>query len=928
MESMESHKTTILDTLKSQLDVLQNRFVDETTKCRPISSHSLHSYQKLTRLVDVAIANKAELELSQVQNKAQQDARRITALEREVASLRNADQDYTDEGTQTIRPLFSKLEAQLSRVTDAPHDQTHEAEAVHDENFDQLQRDYAELSQDYAHLAVAHERLEEKHQSYKGTVRQWREWYEWHGKYGNRMSRNKAGSDRTPTVHLGGSETQASSAPIVFLPSSGTEHQPAPRATSLQTSFGLGGRNDGPQAMVNLGATEPPLAAVGHSALEGDDSTETSDETQDAVASVSKMEDKPSSSAKAAPLPEASEGSSPIIVSARHVKRKRVRHSSPTTVAFKRPTHASERPGTAEKPMQLKSDQSSSSPLAAVRFRTLDEHDSVDLDEVGERNFTPRKRQRVDPKRSRYLELEPIHFTRTKAFLDECISRKDVTDEKAGSDVETHNQGASPSASLDEESCKKAGEEYAANLWKEQIEKASRRRQGNTKDDVDVPEHLRGDSRRMRAYQQNQKMHKRQAESKDKQRITPGGLANPSKTPKGAIYRDRLSNVGVVGLPTPVSSIRRPHAVWDSSNGDGQQKIPSILRPTDPNTHNILPRTGGSTKKRPPPPSRRNHGAAAVHLLSEDGDVKDKLSTMVVAKVPRAPEAEHRLGGLLSEPSSDKPILPWKSPTLREKSYIKQPDAPSPKTQPAVAKSSTRPVTPVQLPANEAKTTRLRIPTVKMAPLFTKPATRPVLASVSPLKAPTSPEKGPIRFRPLGTLDLKHFKLNPAQNSGYSYAYREVIRKRKERKCLPGCTRPDCCGGKIRKMLAIGGALPSNYANLFSSSPEDPGKDGAEDHRLLKEYMGDNYGQWRKMSESEKKEEWMRAQEWNCGKAFGRHKDNGRQATPPGFWRVEMASTQEMAKDEEEAERMERERVEGMWREAMRKDGAYLFADE
>lgn len=679
--------------------------------------------------------------------------------------------------------------------------------------------------------------------------------------------------------------------------------------------------------MVNRRVTEPPLA-VGSSALGGDDGTETSDETQDAVASVSKLENKPSTSSKAAALPEASEGSSPIIVSARPVKRKRIRHSSPTTVAIKRPTHASERPGTAEKPMQIKSDQSSSSPLAAVRFRTLDEHDSVDLDEVGERNFTPRKRQRVDPKRSRYLELEPIHFTRTKAFLDEYISRKDATDEKAGSDVETHNQDTSPSASLDEESCKRAGEEYAANLWKEQLEKTLRRRQGNTKDDVDVPEHVRGDSRRMRAYQQNQKLHKRQAGSKAKQRTTPDGLANPSKTPKGAIYKDRLSNVGVVDLPTPVTSIRHPPTVWNSSNGNGEQKTPSILRPTDPNTHNILPRTGGSTKKRLPPPSRRDHGAAAVHILSEDGEVKDKPSAAVVAKAPRAPEAEHRLGGLLSEPSSDKPILPWKSPTVQQKTYIRQPDAPSPKPQPAVAKSSKRPVTPAQLPANEAKTTKLRISTVKMAPFLTKPATRSVLASVSPQKAPTSPEKGPIRFRPLGTLDLKHFKLNPAQNSGYNYAYREVIRKRKERKCLPGCTRPDCCGDTIRKMLAIGGALPSNYTNLFSSSPEDPGNDGAEDHRLLKEYMGDNYRQWRKMSESKKKEEWMRAQEWNCGKAFGRHKDNGRQATPPGFWRVEMASTQEMAKDEEEAERMERERVEGMWREAMRKGGAYLFADE
>ncbi len=871
---------------------------------------SFSPYEKLTYLIDIAIANKAEHELSQVQNRAGQDARRIAALEREVTYLRSPNQDYKDEGTQTSRPHNTEPEPKISRITNAPHNQTYQVAAVNHQGFYQ-----------YSDLAAERDRLKERCQSYQDKLREWREWYD------NRVSRNKAGPNRTQSLQLKGSQIRASSAPIVFLPPGASKHEPVPRATSLQTSNDLSGRNGGPQNIFNPRATEAPQAAVGGSAIQGDDSTETSDETQDALGSTSKLMNNPSSSSQAAPFPEASEGSSPVIVSARPVKGKRVRHSSPTSVATKRPIPDNERPGTAEQPVRVKSDQSSSSPLEAVRFRTLDEHDSVDLDEVGERNFTPRKRQRVDPTRSRYPELEPIHFTRTKAFLDEYISRKDITDEKATSEVDRHDKDASTSFSLDEESCKRAGEEYAANLWKEQLERKSERRPGNTKDDVGVPDHVRGNSRRTRAYQHNQKMHQRQAETKTKQRSTPDGMANPSKTPNGMIYRDRLSNVGAVGLPTPVTSIKRPDTKWSLSNGNGEQRTPSILRPTDPNTH-ILPRTSGSTKKRLPPPSRRDHGATAIHLLSEDGDVREKPSATGVTKAPRASEAEHRLEGLLSEPLSDKPFLPWESPTVGQKTYMKKADAPSPKPQTSVAKFSKRPVTPVQVPANVAKTTTPRSFTAKPTGLLTKPTTRSVLASVSPQKAPTSPEKGPIRFRPLGTLDLKHFKLNPAQNSGYNYAYREVIRKRKERKCLPGCTRPDCCGDTIRKMLAIGGALPSNYTNLFSSSPEDPGTDGAEDHRLLKEYMGDNYRQWRKMRESEKKEEWMRAQEWNFGKAFGRHKDNGRQATPPGFWRVEMASTQEMAKDEEEAERMERERVEGMWREAMRKDGAYLFADE
>lgn len=103
-----------------------------------------------------------------------------------------------------------------------------------------------------------------------------------------------------------------------------------------------------------------------------------------------------------------------------------------------------------------------------------------------------------------------------------------------------------------------------------------------------------------------------------------------------------------------------------------------------------------------------------------------------------------------------------------------------------------------------------------------RPTKRSGIAPMSPPKAPTSPGKGPIRLRPLKALQRRHFKLNPANNSGYNYAYREVLRKRNERKCLPGCTRPDCCGDTIRKMLTIGGALPSNLTNLFSSSPRTP----------------------------------------------------------------------------------------------------------
>lgn len=323
------------------------------------------------------------------------------------------------------------------------------------------------------------------------------------------------------------------------------------------------------------------------------------------------------------------------------MKRKRTRHSSPKLDAIKLP-RTEDRPGTAEKPVRIKSDQSSSSPLTAVRFRTLDEHDSVDLDEFGERNYTPRKRQRFDADHIRFSDPTPFHFTRTKALLDDYISNKAKTKTAKGvdTDMDMYNMDPGSPFSSDEDSSIQGDTEHPKPLWKAQPQNKLKRQQDDAEDD-------------------------RYAQSRENKQETLEAGSKPSKTRKGAIYKDQPDVAGAGWLPTPITSRRYPNLDLNSSRRVEECETPSVLRPTDPNNQ-ILPRTGESNKKRFPL-GRRDHGAAAVHLLSEDGDVLDKPSIRDTTRTPRAAEAERRLEGLLSEPSSDKPPLPWETPMWKRR---------------------------------------------------------------------------------------------------------------------------------------------------------------------------------------------------------------------------------------------------------------------
>ncbi|KAI9647899.1 hypothetical protein NHQ30_004288 [Ciborinia camelliae] len=180
------------------------------------------------------------------------------------------------------------------------------------------------------------------------------------------------------------------------------------------------------------------------------------------------------------------------------------------------------------------------------------------------------------------------------------------------------------------------------------------------------------------------------------------------------------------------------------------------------------------------------------------------------------------------------------------------------------------------------------------------------------------PEQERYRLRPVATLKLDHFKINPNFNHGYDYAYTEVVRGR-DRQCLPGCVREECCGKQF-------GALAQAIYHV-RDNPTTSQK--AEEDTLLEEYLGDNKRKILTMAKQERKETLAQARKWKLSNTMGKHRSVvPRRSTPPGFWDTDFPNTQEDAELRKKQKEAEREKVAERYAEAMRPGGAWLFKDE
>jgi hypothetical protein len=216
---------------------------------------------------------------------------------------------------------------------------------------------------------------------------------------------------------------------------------------------------------------------------------------------------------------------------------------------------------------------------------------------------------------------------------------------------------------------------------------------------------------------------------------------------------------------------------------------------------------------------------------------------------------------------------------------------------------------------------RLRQSTELTPSINTPPSKRPRTSTkkqrnTRPEDDEMNPEDEPLRIRPIETLTISDFKVNPNVNQGIAYAFKDVVRGREQRRCLQGCVKPECCGNELRSLALMMRDNPRRDQDVV-------------DQKLLEEFMGDNAYKIRFMTPREREEAIVQAMTRDLANNYGRHRHAyQRRQSPPGYWSTDFPGTQE----QQELRRMEFERkqeaVRTRYEEAMRPGGAYIFRDE
>lgn len=518
---------------------------------------------------------------------------------------------------------------------------------------------------------------------------------------------------------------------------------------------------------------------------------------------------------------------SPVIISERSLRRKRKPSGRLRNPDMSDDTQAQQ--GTMKKPFIVKSEPNSSSPLTQTCHPTLTNlQDSMDLDEIGERHFTPRKRRRLldeDSRRMPGLEIQ-MEAHKPEDFQDQTLVEE--TDEEADCEV-----------LLD-------------------LKSQSRRHDFEVADESRIPS-------RINPAQGPQPILGKPGEAM----LTPSSILK-SKDPNVQPLSSKKSSLKTLNRPlsqSQRSTISNALSFQDGKEDFGQKSEKHSLKEEGTNAkshkaHRVI-----------------NNHQPPSHISSEHSPRKSLIDS--VAKSKKATR----------DPNEQGKVTKTSSRAMIEKYYV---------PRSGIQKS------------NAMKSRRsYRVPSEE---------------SDDPDK--TLVEQETLRSKPRQFLRPEDFKINPVHNHGYAHPISEVVRNRDQRSCMPGCTRPNCCGTAIRNIVAMGGHFPIPKNSMFSENiPLEYDPD--DDDRCLQAYLGDDYPRLKNLPWEDKEELLWAARTEQFANAYGKHRyQYGRQQTPPGFWDADMPSTQQETKNKTIAKAMQKAKVAEMHREAMKPGGRYKFRDE
>ncbi|KAF3483572.1 uncharacterized protein GIQ15_02896 [Arthroderma uncinatum] len=380
-------------------------------------------------------------------------------------------------------------------------------------------------------------------------------------------------------------------------------------------------------------------------------------------------------------------------------------------------------------------------------------------------------------------------------------------------------------------------------------------------------------------------------------------IDSPLPRPKLAVLPDQ-------GSTTPILQDDKLELDANQSTGShGKKRGRRALQPVDTNVTPLRK----STKDHVEPQSKRrrpdfSRGAHAVPSVAEDGEAEEYLagrrslrsSAAASAKknTPVAKMRQTRLLDLLETQHTPRPILLLTPQTASAKSnQFATPRAPGNKTEIKMTPATSLPNDVQQLDSHRVAASSLEVDNDDEL----LPETR-------------------YRDRPVHELGLEHFKVNPNRNQGLDYVFEEVVRDKSMRKQLRGCLRQECCGPIYRRMAKDElGEEPRPLSSLTGAELD-----------LLREDLGNNYKLTLERSSSvEIRNMLLEAKACVLSNKYSKHRSaHARGRTPPGYWRTDMPSTQEVELDRKTAQKLEREKVLDRYKEACKDNGHWKFADE
>ena len=792
------------------------------------------------------------------------------------------------------------------------------------EQFDDLRRELARRKLDYKKILFSHNILQSKIRRYKAITRQWRIYVkDWALMNPDREPKPLDRYLSTPasSVHVQEHKISSASTPPAFpdIATSSMSSSPRsalPRHQEYKASNSSLNQFNGPAVR-----EENDLMALANisKASQGAPYTDFHDGSDDLTQSPEESgERSPTSNSlptehsgreehKITITAAVDDGSSPVIVSERSLKRKRPEGVAAGLVDLLEACHDATH---ASMSVPIKAETISGSPLhIGSSYPSGEIHDSIDLDDVGDHLTTPRKRRRMELRRLRSSTLAQLMMGEEQEKTPDGLERLEHI-ESSPIHIKKSEHNSHPSdenAVIAREGPIKDITVYDDEKEQEKVRRAEKKALLRTHNDRvigrhETPEQSPDGSARSKASYRNVSGH--DSSTRLPEYPTPATAGYPALwCPKG----------------------RRNNIHWNA-----ELASPDILRTTDPNIH-VLPRTSDhvASLKRPCPPSWRKHDAvAAVPVLAEDGEnfersQKEKALDVKSRKDSTASGVHYRLDALLNHPSITKALPPL--PLSKDREILI--DAAFSKTpQSRLEQPNRAPTTPSNMPAEE------RIPSG-----LTGTMSSPKIAGSKPARLPTkalpmtavtckpllidearvnSPMRQPLRARPLYGLRLEDFRLNPAHSD---YAYHESIRRQDEKKALSSCINPHCvrCEG-IHKFIKSSG-----YANLPLQDRD------AMDQRLIEDFLGNDTERIKELSDKERGEILTRAKSKQFADKFGKHRTPfTRSKSPIGFWDVGFPSTQEEEENRDAAKMMERQKVQERYWEAVGKGGRWIFADE